>query len=395
MSRNKKRKLSRYILTIIIAVALISSLFVLPISATTVIDEDFEGTWAGDWDFATAGSGTYANESTIVHGGSNAFNISSQSADGDMAYIEYTGAASPNTTACTITIWIYLYNALSDDFGVMAPKFGEGATHDVWQPLLCLNGSWGMQVKDDNGATVYHYNETAPTFPQDEWFRLILVIASSYWYLYNGTTQLLNVSHTSGTEETLQQYRMGDSSSTTFRGEYIFDDFTMTDTVDHPTGIASNLTILGLEGTNKNVTWSGYNETTVYSNATAGAGGTLNMQFELNATSNLTQVRVYCDDLDATILASNIGIQFSSDNTTWGDPGNWRTFSNGGSNITINDAQWTTGNGCYGTDPFSGSGMTEGTHNIYAHFRLAIPAGASGGTYTQSDWKVWWYTETI
>lgn len=141
---------------------------------------------------------------------------------------------------------------------------------------------------------------------------------------------------------------------------------------------------------NNKITWTGEAGDTVWSNATAGLGGTMNITLILDATSNCTEIRVWCDDLDASIGASNISIQFSSNNATWGDPGNVRSFDDGGSNISINDALWTTGNGCYGTDPFEGAGLIDGTFYIYARFKLTIPMGVSGGTYTQSDWKVWY-----
>jgi len=140
---------------------------------------------------------------------------------------------------------------------------------------------------------------------------------------------------------------------------------------------------------NDKITWEGEADTTVWSNTTSGNGGTLNITMILTAAANCTEIRVYCDDLNVGITASNISIQFSSDNTTWGDPGNLRSFSDSGSNISINDTLWTTGNGCYGSNPFNGTGITDGTFYIYARFKLVIPSGISNGTYSQSDWKIW------
>jgi len=151
----------------------------------------------------------------------------------------------------------------------------------------------------------------------------------------------------------------------------------------------SDFNLYGLD-TNK-ITWSGVADSTVWSNET-NPGGTLNITMVIPGADNVTEIRVYVDDLDVDINASNISIQFSSDNTTWG--ANTQSFSDGGSNITINDSEWTTGNGCYGTDPFAGAGLTDGTFYIYARFTLAIPLGTSADTYSQSDWKVWYKVVT-
>ena len=148
----------------------------------------------------------------------------------------------------------------------------------------------------------------------------------------------------------------------------------------------SSFSLEGLEGTGKNVTWVGARGETVWSNATGGTGGTMDIYMVIFETDNVTDIRVYCDDLDATITASNIAMEVSSDNTTWS--GNTVSFSDGGSNITINSSQWAN-SWCNGANPFSGAGLTDKTAHIYCRFTLAIPAGGSSGTYSQSDWKVY------
>ncbi|GAH12560.1 unnamed protein product, partial [marine sediment metagenome] len=148
--------------------------------------------------------------------------------------------------------------------------------------------------------------------------------------------------------------------------------------------LASTYQINGLEGADKNITWTGIAGETVWSNATVGDGGTMDNYMVINTTDNVTEIWVYCDDLDAGITASNISMEVSSDGTTWS--GNTVSFSDGGSNITINNSQWAN-LWCNGANPFSGDGLTDKTAHIYCRFKLSIPGGAGTGTYSQDDWK--------
>jgi hypothetical protein len=146
---------------------------------------------------------------------------------------------------------------------------------------------------------------------------------------------------------------------------------------------ASTFAIRGLEGSDYNITWTGTISTTVWSNET-NPGGTLELNMSINATNNVTEIRVYCDDLDASILASNITMSVSSDNSSFDSMG---TFTDGGSNISINTSTWPGGGG---TNPFTyggGAGLTNTTTSIYMRFQLAI--GAIAGTYSQNDWKLY------
>lgn len=94
--------------------------------------------------------------------------------------------------------------------------------------------------------------------------------------------------------------------------------------------------------------------------------------------------------------ASNISIQASSDNVTWG--ANTRTYIDGGSQITFNSTTWNNGNGCYGADPF-GAGITNDTISIYFRFLLYVPPIVpSNFTYyslTSDNWKIFIFSENI
>jgi hypothetical protein len=89
--------------------------------------------------------------------------------------------------------------------------------------------------------------------------------------------------------------------------------------------------------------------------------------------------------------ASNIGMQLSSDNATWG--ANTRTYADNGSTIVTNHSSWSIANGCYGANPFP---IGTGTTSIYARFELNIPLSLLVNyTYfslSSTNWKVFIYS---
>lgn len=154
----------------------------------------------------------------------------------------------------------------------------------------------------------------------------------------------------------------------------------------------STYTIKGLEGADKNITWTGDEGTSIWSNTTAGAGGTMEINMSINTTDNVSEIRINLTHLSIAqgIYNTNVSLQVSSDNTSWGtnvtqyDGRDYKQY-----NFSIRDSVWTEQNGFYGTNPFSGAGLTDKNTSIFVRFRLAIPSGASSGTYSQSDWDVY------
>jgi len=149
----------------------------------------------------------------------------------------------------------------------------------------------------------------------------------------------------------------------------------------------SVFTVYGLSNPNVptnygNVTWVGYNDTSTWSNCTE-PGGTLELNMTINSTNNITEIRVWLDDLDE-IGASNITLYTSSDNSSYGSSG---AFLNEGSNISINKSTWNAGT--MGSNPFLGVGLTSTNTSVYFRFLLDIPASATNGTHSQSDWKIY------
>jgi len=149
----------------------------------------------------------------------------------------------------------------------------------------------------------------------------------------------------------------------------------------------SVFTVYGLSNPNVptnygNVTWVGYNDTSTWSNCTE-PGGTLEFNMTINSTNNITEIRVWLDDLDE-IGASNITLYTSSDNSSYGSSG---AFLNEGSNISINKSTWNAGT--MGSNPFLGVGLTSTNTSVYFRFLLDIPASATNGTHSQSDWKIY------
>ena len=138
------------------------------------------------------------------------------------------------------------------------------------------------------------------------------------------------------------------------------------------------------------VTWSGDAGKSVYCNASGTNNEWLEINMTINSTDNVTEVRVYCDDLNDTgayINASNISLYVSSDNSSYGL---MDTFSDSGSNISINTSTWNSGT--MGNNPFEGEGLTDKTESIWIIFRLAIPSGSPSDTFTTAtttSWKIY------
>ena len=134
----------------------------------------------------------------------------------------------------------------------------------------------------------------------------------------------------------------------------------------------SSYSIKGLA--NNKITWAGVAGNTVYCNETGDGNQWLEINMSINASQNVTGIRVFMDDLNDTgddIGAGNITLYVSSDNSSYGSLG---SFINGGSNITINATTWS---GDAGTNPFTaGAGLTDKNASIWCIFTLAIPIGA-------------------
>jgi len=154
--------------------------------------------------------------------------------------------------------------------------------------------------------------------------------------------------------------------------------------------------VFSLIGTkNGRIAWNGLNSTSVWSNKTGGKGGTLQIYMDLNSTVNVTEIKIRVGNINASgtaspiISASNIAVQLSSDNVTWGDNGHTLNFTDSeyGINISIGPANWTTSHGCFGTSPFVGGEITNKESTIYIHFKLVVPR--TGIFYNTQNWHVY------
>ena len=93
----------------------------------------------------------------------------------------------------------------------------------------------------------------------------------------------------------------------------------------------------------------------------------------VNATDNVTDILVNVGNLNDTdtnqwVNASNITMYVSSDNLSFGYMG---TFTDGGSNLSINTSNWEVGT--MGANPFTLGGITNTTTSVYCRFNLTIP----------------------
>jgi len=146
-------------------------------------------------------------------------------------------------------------------------------------------------------------------------------------------------------------------------------------------GEASTFTIKGLP--NDIITFSGLPNTIVFCNDTGDTNEWLEFNMSINSTNNVTEIRVFMDDLndtDAWVNASNITLWVSSDNSSYNYTA--QTFSDGGSNISINATTWPAD---AGTNPFTnGAGLTDKNASVWFIFSVSIPAGTDAYDYWSS-----------
>lgn len=138
--------------------------------------------------------------------------------------------------------------------------------------------------------------------------------------------------------------------------------------------------VYSLKGlTSSRITWQGTAGTTVYCNSSGDDYEWMEINMTINASDNVTEIRVWVDDLNNTgpteyVNASNISLLVTNAaNITYY---NFGTFADGGSNVTINKTTWNT----YAnpiTNPFNETGLTDTSTSIFCVFRLTIPSGSS------------------
>ena len=147
---------------------------------------------------------------------------------------------------------------------------------------------------------------------------------------------------------------------------------------------AGELTSFSIKGLPSNkITFSGLAGTSVFCNDTGDTNEWLEINMSINTSDNVTEIRVFMDDLndtDAWINASNITMYVSKDNSSY----NYTTqsFTDGGSNISINATTWPSD---AGTNPFTnGEGLTNKNTSIWLIFKVDIPAGLSTDDFWSS-----------
>ena len=131
------------------------------------------------------------------------------------------------------------------------------------------------------------------------------------------------------------------------------------------------------------ITWSGTAGNTVYCNSSGDAYEWPEINMTINATDNVTEIRVWVGDLNNTgpteyINASNITLYVA--NYTNASYYSFGTFTDGGSNISINITTWNTYIGI--DNPFNDTGLTDTNTSIFFVLKLAIPATSSTDTFT-------------
>jgi hypothetical protein len=134
-------------------------------------------------------------------------------------------------------------------------------------------------------------------------------------------------------------------------------------------------------------THKGYCGDTTYSNSSGPVYEVGEFNITCDETDHIDYIQVNITDIDVNITSSNVSLQFSSDNVTWG--GNWISGSDGSFTVIVDSDSWSTDNACYGLDPFP---ITSGS--IYVKTRVIIPLGLSSGIYSTDScsWEAGYYT---
>jgi len=256
--------------------------------------------------------------------------------------------------------------------------FTVDASHKPWHiEVIKYNGTYhGLLVEQNSGADRLCYIESSDRETWTGYDSPILTVDSGSWdssRMYRSTCVIQD-----GYMQVLYSARGGD-------GDDWWLGYTENTSIGG-TGDSSNIIIgdiVSLSGlTSGRLTWSGNADETVWCNSTGDGNETLNISISPSGT-DILETRVYLsglNDTDAWINASNITMYASVDNATWREIG---TFSDGGSNLTLNDDTWT-----WADDPFPISSEDY----IFCRFKLAIPSGQSADTYysaSSTAWKVY------
>lgn len=318
------------------------------------------------------------------------------------SYILFADSVKPGFPA---TWEVYMNPDNNDSNQRVVDSGGGDSTYKGILIMIRTTAEFGMHFRDTDdstnlnkvGSNTVGNNTNSVTYLAIKWAGI-----GGYAYFYHGTekTAASSIDQDSGSIQTLT---LG------IRCQYL-DDFYYNGTIDEirisnvnrsdawlyasfhslneTTGFitlgsqqggeaASSFSLKGL--TSGHVTWAGLADTTVWCNSSGDGNEWVEINMSINASDNVTEFRVWMDDLNDTsayINASNITAYVSSDNNpaNYGELG---SFPDGGGNCTtyINNTNWNAGT--MGANPFTGEGLTNKTASIYIIFKLTLPADLS------------------
>jgi len=314
--------------------------------------------------------------------------------------VEFPDFWNLSTTDFTIEIWCKPDILSNPDHATIINKY-ESADDRFSFHAFEDNGLTFVMGKENGGLDDYYVNNTYD-WDVDTWYYLVTSSVRNV----NGNLYVNKIKLTSDTETTsntdyatADHIYLGVEHSPDNKRPYdgTMDEFRISticrntswlnatyESINETTGFltlgsqegeeASSFSIKGL--TSGRITFAGTAGTTVWCNSSGDGNEWPEINMTVNATDNVTEFRVFMDDLNDTsawINASNITMYVSSDNSSYGEMG---TFTDGGSNCSkaINATNWNAGT--MGTDPFAGAGLTNTNTSIYLTFKLAIPTGS-------------------
>ena len=144
-------------------------------------------------------------------------------------------------------------------------------------------------------------------------------------------------------------------------------------------GGISSYSLKGL--TSGRITWAGTAGNIVWCNTSGDGHEWLEINMSINSSENVTDILVYLTDLNDTnawINASNISLYCTD--VTNGTYYSFGTYTDGGSNISLNKTTWAANAGAL-DNPFDSSGLTNCNYSIYCVFRLEIPSDLSSDEF--------------
>ena len=377
-------------------------------NAEDVWDSDFLGVWHMDDDHnnlandSTSNNNdlTLVNTPTVTVGGISGSCITFEASNSEYAYHNTLLDSFPST--CTYEVWVK-----EDSFS---------GNHRILRKVT-INSADAFSINANNAPDTYKISVEGSEQGAIETVSSLGIPEGSWEYIstvYNGAGQKANIIHnrtvdtTSSTVNTIRDgtyddFKVaGDSSyldgkidelrvsqtvrndswrNATYENFANYSNFISWGSENYGDGYSSSSSATAVGLSSDKFTWQEELGNTSWANESGSNFETMEFNFTHNGVQDFDYLRVNFSDIDTNITASNLSIQFSSDNTTWGS--NVSVLSDGSNTILVNSSNWDESTCHYGTDPFPISSNC----SIFMRMKLTVPSGIGNETYSTSSWS--------